>query len=232
MEAGWKSGESSIHAVIFDLDGVLVDSSEFHFEAWKAWAEEVGLADRVTRQWFRATFGRRNPDVFNTLYDTDPSEDEMRRQSDRKEQIFRERASGRLEPLEGARELVASLHEAGVRLALGTSAPRENATMMIEELRLASFFDARVTGDDVTTGKPDPEVFLKAAERLDVPPQRCLVIEDAAAGVDAAHNAGMAAVAVATEPTPGHRRADLVVASLAELDVATIADLIERTGAR
>lgn len=232
MDAGWKSGESSARAVIFDLDGVLVDSSEFHFEAWKAWAEEVGLGERVTREWFRETFGRRNPDVFHTLYDAEISTGEMERQADRKEQIFRERARGRLEPLAGARALVEALHDAGFRLALGTSAPRENATMMIEELGLASFFDAQVTGDDVTVGKPNPQVFQRAADRLDVPPERCLVIEDAAAGVEAAHNGGMAAVAVASEPSSGHQRADLVVASLTDLDVDTITDLIVRHGAR
>lgn len=226
MEAEWKSGESQRQGVIFDLDGVLVDSSQFHFEAWQAWAEEAGLEERVTRDWFRATFGRRNADVFHTLYDHDLSPEDVQRQSDRKERLFRERARGRLRPLAGARDLVATLHDADYRLALGTSAPRANATMMIEELGLSPFFDAQVTGDDVATGKPDPEVFRTAAQRLGVQPKGCLVIEDAAAGVEAAHRAGMAAVAVTDQPTEGHRRAERVVRSLVELTVATITGLI------
>lgn len=232
MEAGWKSGESSIRAVIFDLDGVLVDSSAFHFEAWTAWAAEVGLGERVTRAWFRETFGRRNADVFSTLYDAPPSVEETQRQAERKEQIFRERSRGRLAPLPGARELVEALHASGFRLALGTSAPRANATMMIAELGLADFFDVHVTGDDVTDGKPDPQVFQRAAERLGIPSERALVIEDAVAGVEAAHRAGMAAIAVTDDPSAKHRKADLVVSSLTELDVDTIASLIERRGAR
>ncbi len=230
MEAEWKSGESPTQAVIFDLDGVLVDSSAFHFEAWRAWAEEVGLAERVSRAWFRETFGRRNADVFDTLYDEELSTEEIQRHSDRKEALFRERARGRLEPLPGARELVTALSEAGVGLALGTSAPRENAMMMLEELGLAPFFDVRVTGDDVTVGKPAPQVFQQAAERLGVLPGRSLVIEDAAAGVEAAHRAGMAAIAVNEQPLAGHRRAERVVGSLAELDAATVTDLIDRHG--
>ncbi|MFB6285813.1 MAG: HAD family hydrolase, partial [Candidatus Bipolaricaulia bacterium] len=177
---------------------------------------------------FRETFGRRNADVFHTLYDDELSPQEMQRQSDRKEGLFRERARGRLQPLAGARELVEALHDAGYPLALGTSAPRANATMMIEELGLSRFFEAQVTGDDVAAGKPDPEVFRTAAQRLHVPPERCLVIEDAAAGVEAAHRAGMVAVAVLDQPTEGHRRAEWVVGSLVELNVDTVAELIRR----
>jgi len=228
MEAEWKSGESQCRGAIFDLDGVLVDSSEFHFEAWQAWAKEVGLEQRVTRAWFRETFGRRNADVFHTLYDDKLSPEEMQRQSDRKEGLFRERARGRLAPLAGARDLVEALYDANYWLALGTSAPRANATMMIEELGLSRFFEVQVTGDDVAAGKPEPEVFQAAAQRLQVPPERCLVIEDAAAGVEAAHRAGMVAVAVIDQPTEGHRRAERVVSSLVELTVDTVAELIHR----
>ena len=231
MEAEWKSGESASRGVIFDLDGVLVDSSAFHFEAWQAWADEIGLGERVTWAWFRQTFGRRNADVFETLYQEPPSAEQMRRQAERKEAIFRERARGRLAPLPGARELVEALHVAGFRLALGTSAPRENATMMLDEIGLTPFFDVQITGDDVTVGKPDPQVFRLGAERLDVAPERCLVIEDAAAGVEAAHGGGMAAIAVSTEPSNRHREAELVVASLGDVGVDTIAALIDARSA-
>ena len=130
----------------------------------------------------------------------------------------------------GGLELLAGLHAAGFRLALGSSAPPENVELVIERLELGRWLDAVVTGRDVTRGKPDPQVFLLAAERLGVPPARCVVIEDAPVGIAAARAAGMAAVALAST---GRTReslaaADLVIDRLDELSPERLRRLTDR----
>ena len=219
---------SAARAVIFDLDGVLVETHAFHFEAWKRWGEEVGLAHRITEEWFRSTFGRRNDTIIPTIWPTPLTPEEVERLSERKEALFREVARGRIRPLPGARELVQALHRAGFRLAVGTSTPPENLEMILESIQLTPYFPVRVTSADVQRGKPDPEVFLRAAEQLRVPPERCVVIEDAHVGVEAARRGGMRCIAVTTtHPAERLREADWVVTSLTEVTPERVAALLE-----
>lgn len=215
--------------VIFDLDGVLVDSSEYHYLSWLAWGDEVDEIDKaeLSREWFAATFGSRNESIIPSLFSRALTEAEVTRHAQRKEELFRELAVGKLVPLPGAMELVTALTEAGFLLAIGSSTPPENLGVVLDEIGLAPFFpiERRVCGADVTNGKPDPEVFLMAAQRLDLPPGRCLVIEDAGVGVRAAKAAGMACVGVTTT-RPAERLkeagADWVVGSLEDIDVSLI----------
>ena len=215
--------------VIFDLDGVLVDSSEYHYLSWLAWGREVNEIDKaeLSREWFAATFGSRNESIIPPLFSRRLDEAEVARHAARKEELFREQALGKLEPLPGAGELVVSLAKAGFLLAIGSSTPPENLTVVLDDIGLASHFPEqyRVCGGDVKEGKPDPEVFLTAASRMDLPPGRCLVIEDAGVGVRAAKAAGMACVGVTTT-RPAERLkeagADWVVGSLEDIDVSLI----------
>lgn len=210
------------YGVIFDLDGVLVDSSSFHFEAWKRLAAEEGFPVRVTESWFKSTFGQRNDTILATLAGRPLSPEEITRLSERKEKLFRKLVAAGLRPLPGAAELVKGLHRAGVLLTVGTSAPRENLKFVLEKTGLGPYFTCVVTAEDVTKGKPDPEVFLKAARCLGLPPSSCVVFEDAEAGVEAARRAGMRCVGVATTHPPERllrAGADLVVRSLAELNL-------------
>ncbi len=218
--------------VIFDLDGVLVDSTEFHYRSWLAWGEEVEEIDPadLSRHWFEATFGSRNESIIPPLFNRALTESEVARHAARKEELFRKLAMGKLETLPGARELVASLADAGFLLAIGSSTPPENLTVVLEQIGLAARFPAehRVCGADVKLGKPDPEVFLTAADRLDLPPGRCLVIEDAGVGVQAAKAADMACIGVTTTRTEARlleAGADWVVDSLEELNVEELARL-------
>lgn len=215
-------------AVIFDLDGVLVDSSYFHFEAWKAWAQQVGAQQPVTETWFRQTFGLRNDAIIPTLIQRPLTPEETDALSDQKEAIFRQLAHGHLQPLPGVRELVEGLHQADFRLAVGTSTPPENLEMVLEDLSLARYFPVRITSTDVQQGKPDPEVFLRAAGRLQVAPERCVVIEDAKAGVEAARRGGMFAIAVTTtHPSSSFQQAHWIVDSLTEVNSEDIEHLLE-----
>lgn len=216
----------SARAVIWDLDGVLVDSAAAHFEAWKTVCAEHGRT--MTKAEFWATFGRRNPDILESLFGP-LSPEEIAAISERKEAIFRELAPGRVIILPGARELVRAFAAAGWRQAIGTSTPAANLRLILEILDLPGCFGALVTAEDVSRGKPDPEVFLLAAQRLEVEPACCVVFEDAPAGIAAARTGGMATIAVtAGRDRLGYEIANLQVRELSEVTVGQIERLLER----
>ena len=190
-----------IHALIFDCDGVVVDSNRLHVETWKETAAAHGypMADPE----HIGKCGLRTIAVIRDLLRWPVDEEEAVRLGEEKESRYREciRAGG-IEPIAGVRETLEKAAALGLPCALGSSAPRENARLCLESLGLAPFFKAVVTGEDVERGKPHPDIFLAAARKLGVPPEECLVIEDAPAGVEAAHRAGMRAIALLTSHTP------------------------------
>lgn len=206
----------SIDAVIFDLDGVLIDSAEPHRQSWELLAQELGR--EVSDEQFAATFGRPNRAVVPQLFGPGLSDARVRELGDRKEELYRELVTGRLPVIPGASELVRSCRNAGLKLAVGSSAPPENLELALRELELSDLFDAVVCERDVEHGKPDPQVFLLAAERLGVPPDRCVVLEDAPSGVQAAKTAGMKCVGLTSlHAADTLSAADLVVDSLSGL---------------
>jgi beta-phosphoglucomutase len=216
---------TSSRAVIFDVDGVLVDSYRAHLESWVQVAREHGL--EITEEQFAKTFGRTSREIIGEFWGEDLSAEQMRVIDDRKEALYRDLIRAHFPAMDGAAQLVGALHAGGVRLAVGSSGPPENIDLSLERLGCRDAFEVVVTGRDVTRGKPDPQVFLIAAERLGVTPSACVVIEDAPAGVAAARAAGMRCVALlGTAPAERLAAADLVVASLRELDPARIAALL------
>jgi beta-phosphoglucomutase len=217
------------YAVIFDVDGVLTDSYAAHFQSWQRMFGEIGV--EFSDEQFRSTFGRTNRDIFAELYSGEMSEERSRALGDRKEQLYREIIGANFTPLPGAVELIDSLAAAGFKLAVGSSGPPENIALTLEKLARADRFTAAATGADVERGKPDPQVFLIAAQRLGVPPERCAVIEDAPQGVEAANRAGMTSIAVlGTTTREKLAHATLVVDSLTQLTPQRIAELINFRG--
>jgi len=215
--------------VIFDVDGVLVDSYRAHFESWLAMARESGF--EFTEAQFAATFGRTSRDIIAHLWGQSLSDERIAAMDDRKEALYRQIIAADFPAMDGARELVRALHGAGYLLAVGSSGPPANVATAMDGLDLGVCFQAQVTGTDVTRGKPDPQVFLLAAERLGVPAGRCAVVEDAPAGVQAAKRAGAAAIALTGTAGRGQLAdADLVVDSLRDLSPKIIAGLIRRAG--
>jgi beta-phosphoglucomutase len=184
-------------AVIFDIDGTIVDNMHLHAEAFAAFAERHGLPP-LTREDRARLDGRRNSEIFPILFKREVPRDEWQAYEHEKESLYRELSKGRLTPLKGLRMLIDSLREAGIATALATSAPEANVIHTLSELGLADAFPVIVRGDQVPRGKPAPDVFLEAARRLDVAPQDCLVFEDAPMGIEAAHAAGMPVVALTT----------------------------------
>ncbi len=214
---------NSLRAVIWDLDGVIIDSAEEHRQAWQRLAQEEGV--RFTDTDFWATFGKRNDDIITIVWGALPA-GRIRALADRKEIYFRELIRKTAAPLPGSIELLRGLHEAGFLQALASSAPVENIQLISEVLGLRQYLTALVSGETVPHGKPAPDIFLKAAGELGVEPSRCLVIEDAVAGVQAAHAAGMKCIAVAGDrDLPGLHEAELLVKSLTEVDVARVRSL-------
>jgi beta-phosphoglucomutase len=205
---------------------VLVDSYQAHFESWQRMCVERGLS--MTRAQFVATFGRTSREVIRDLWGDMVAATDVATIDDRKEAYFREILAQDFPVMDGAVALLDQLRAAGFSLAIGSSAPPENVELSLDGLGRRDAFGAVITAVDVTRGKPDPQVFLLAAERLCVPPALCVVVEDAPAGLAAAHAAGMKCVAMLStgrlrEPM---QTADLLVTSLRELSPVTLRQLI------
>lgn len=221
--------ENNRRAAIWDVDGTLVDTAELHFQAWQAVCREQGRD--FTRSDFAATFGQRNPEIIRTLFGECFTPEQIAAFGDRKEVLYRSAASKGVELLPGARRLVEDLHRAGFAQAIGSSAPRANLDLILRITGIARFFDAQVSSEDTQRGKPDPQVFVLAADRLGVVPARCVVLEDAVAGVQAARAGGMKCVAVRSvghhsEASLRQAGADLVVDTLEQVSATAIADLL------
>jgi beta-phosphoglucomutase len=211
--------------VIFDMDGVLVDTGWAHRQAWHDLAEREGL--EISDEFFRRTFGMQNAAILPMLR-TDISTEEMERLSDWKEQRYRDLMQEHLELAPGAAALLRDLKRHGIRLAIGSSAPPENLNIFWDRLSLADWFDARVTKEEIARSKPAPDTFLKAAEKLGLAPACCAVVEDAVPGVQAARAAGMPVVAVTTTRSRADlAQADRIVDSLSELRAADFLALLK-----
>lgn len=214
-------------AVIWDVDGVLLDSAEQHRQAWHQLAAAEGVA--FTDADFWTTFGMRNADIIPRFYGADLAPAQIAALGERKETAYRALLRAQVAALPGARELMAALHTAGYRQAIGSSAPPENLRLIVELLALAPYLDAVISGERAARGKPAPDIFVAAAEALGIAPARCLVIEDAPAGVAAAHMGGMRCLAVrraGQADAPGLEAAERVVDALTQVSVATVAEML------
>jgi len=200
-------------AVLWDLDGTLADSEEYHWLSWRDAMRAEGV--ELTYDRFLASFGQRNDRILGAWLGEAADATRIRRIGDWKEAEYRRLAEARgLTPLAGAREWVERLRRDGWKQAIASSAPRLNVETMLHVLKFDGLIDAMVSADEVKKGKPDPDVFLAAAAAVSVPPSRCVVVEDAPAGVEAGRRAGMKTIGVnAKSPLA----ADVYVTSLADL---------------
>jgi beta-phosphoglucomutase len=198
-----------------------VDSQAYHWRSWQDALVAEGVVVREER--FRASFGQRNDLILREWLGPDATPERIARVGEAKEADYRRLVtSGGLAPLPGAAEWLRRLRDGGWRQAIASSAPRENVDVVLRVLGLERMFGARVAAEDVRHGKPAPDVFLTAAARLGVAPARCVVVEDAEAGVEAARRAGMRSVAVG-----GVRSGDVAVRSLTDLAPDAFDRLVE-----
>jgi beta-phosphoglucomutase len=200
-------------AVLWDLDGTLVDSRDHHWQAWRDTLRGEGVA--LTYEQFLASFGQKNDRILAGWLGAETPAERVQRIGDAKEALYRAHARrDGVVLLPGAIDWVRGLRADGWRQAIASSAPRANVEVVLEVAGLADLIDAVVSAEDVTAGKPDPQVFLVAAARLSIPPARCIVVEDAAAGVEAGRRAGMKTIGVHQNTI---LNADAPVRSLADL---------------
>lgn len=216
--------------VIFDMDGVLIDSFEAHYQSWVKLGQQYGFS--MTRDEFNETFGRTSREVIRDhLSHLIQSDDDVMAMDHAKEEYFRAELEQSFPAMPGAGELIDSLAEAGFQVAIGSSGPIDNVRLTIRELGIGDKLQAVVSGSDVTRGKPDPEIFLTAAEKMGVTPQGCLVVEDSEFGVAAALAADMLCIALLST---GHQpeetsRAHKQVRSLKEITPELVEELITST---
>jgi len=216
-------------AAIFDWDGVILDSSKHHEESWERLAKEEGKI--LPEGHFLRGFGRRNVEIMRDLLQWSDDLQEIQRLSLRKEELYREVVEDwGIQSLPGVRTWLERLEQAGIPCAIGSSTEQKNVQLGLRLLGLESFFQTAVTAEHVQRGKPAPDVFLQAAEKVGVDPRRCVVFEDAPSGVEAARAAGMKVVGVTTTHPGGHLEGvDREVARLDELKTSELSDWFSRS---
>lgn len=186
----------SDYGFIFDMDGTLVDNMKYHTDAWQQMLRENGV-EMDAGEFLIKTAGRTNREIIPQIF-ADISEERLAELGDRKETLYRELFLQHRRPVDGAVEFLEASRELGVKMAVATAAPMANVEFILDGLDLRHFFEAVTTAADISNGKPDPEIFLRSAEKLGVEPRHCLVFEDALNGFEAAHRAGMKSIGIAT----------------------------------
>jgi len=206
---------SQVRAVLWDMDGTLIDSEELHWISWRNTMATEGIA--ITHEQFLASFGQRNDSIVPRWLGAAATPERVEKIANAKEELYRHlvRRDG-ISPLPGVASCLDRLHKQGWRQAIASAAPRANIDAILEALSATHIFQSIVSAEDVHRGKPDPEVYLTAASRVGAPPGRCIVVEDAVAGVEGARSAGMRSIGVSHNGK--HLPADIVVKSLDLLD--------------
>ncbi|MFX1573505.1 MAG: HAD family hydrolase [Promethearchaeota archaeon] len=214
------------YCVIFDMDGVLADTEPIHFESWVKMANEIGA--KFTREFFKQTFGQQSPTITRKLVGPSIDETLIIQWSNLKESYYREMVKDKLELLPGVIDIIKDLKSEGFKLAIGSSGPSENVELLLTTLKIKNLFDNIITAADVRKGKPEPDVFLVAANLLGIDPKKCIVIEDAPVGIQAANNAGMKSIALTTtHNTEELQEANLVVQDLSLISINDIKKLLD-----
>lgn len=204
------------YGVIFDMDGVLADTEPIHFESWVKLSKEIGI--KFTKEFFKSTFGQQSIPITRKLVGPKVNNGLVEKWANRKEKYYREMIKDKLQPLPGSIELIQNLRRNKFKLAIGSSGPPENVELLLKSLNIKRYFNAIITAADVNKGKPEPDVFLYAADKLNISPKHCLVIEDAPVGILAAKKAGMKVIALTTT----HREKELLEADKIAKDLTSI----------
>ena len=212
---------SPLAALLFDMDGTLIDSMPLHERSWALWHAEMALPYDEAG-FFAATAGRTNLEILRDLFPQRP-EEALQAMAARKEALYREIAERELTLIAGAREVIAQGRDRGLKIAICTASPPENIAIAFARFGLGALVDTVTSPADGLRGKPHPDIFLEAARRMGVDPAQCLVFEDAPLGIEAARNGGMAAVVLTTTlPAEAFAVYDNVLQSIADFTDYTL----------
>jgi beta-phosphoglucomutase len=214
-------------AVLFDMDGVIIDSNPYHKDAWMEFCRryKVELKEEDVP---RFIYGKTNKTALADVFRKQFSAEESFRLSEEKEAIYRELHREDINLIQGLDSLLKALNQQGIPLAVCTNAPVANLDFMLDETGIRPYFRVLIDASQVSKGKPDPEIYLKAAQLLNIPPERCIVIEDSTVGVEAGLQAGMKVVSITTTHTREElSHTHLVIDDFEELTVAKLAALLD-----
>ena len=194
-----SGAEAAARAVIFDMDGVLIDSGAHHRDAWRLLLGDLGVTPPA--EYWRLTIGRPAEEAVPLLLGRPVDRQEAAELAERKRELYTRLAARGTRPLAGAPGFIEALARQSVPRAVATSASRRDAEALLAEVGLRRHFEIVITAEDVRWGKPNPEVYLKAAAGLGIPSKACLVFEDSLVGVHAARNCGMRVIGLTTSHT-------------------------------
>ena len=211
-------------AVLWDMDGTLIDSEDLHWISWRNTLAIEGIF--ITHAQFLSSFGQRNDSILRRWLGATATPERMERIANAKEELYRRRLRRNgISPLPGVANWLHRLHKEGWLQAIASAAPRANIDTVLGVLSATHIFQAIISAEDVHRSKPDPEVYLTAAARVGVPPERCIVVEDAVVGVEGARRAGMTSIGVSRDGK--HLPADVVVQSLDLLEPDALEKLLQ-----
>jgi beta-phosphoglucomutase family hydrolase len=219
--------KTRLEAVLWDMDGVIADTADFHYNAWQEVLGEMGVPF-ISKAEFMKLFGQRHDTIIKFALGDKLTPEEISKISGKKQAIYRRDVAKNIIPLPGAIALIKSLNEHGIKTAIASSAVPANIDVIVQGLGIEKYFQAIVWGTEVAEGKPSPLIFQLAAKKLDVKPANCVVIEDAIAGVTAAKRAGMKCLAVTnSHPIESLKNADLIVDTLEKVDIDVLKGLFK-----
>lgn len=215
-------------AVIFDMDGTMVDNTPYHYRTWKVMFEKYGLGELTSNTYYAELSGVPVIDTVQRLFGDVRDSGQLHQLVKEKELIYQDLYTPHAAPVAGLMDLLAELKQAGIKLAIASSASTHDIDFVLSHIHVKNYFDVIVDGSQVSKGKPSPEIFLKAAAYLETAPENCIVFEDSVAGIRAGNAAGMKVVGVTTGNTADKLQPSaMVISDFADLTAQKLASLFD-----
>jgi beta-phosphoglucomutase family hydrolase len=216
-------------AAIFDMDGTLIDNTPYHFKSWQALFKKYGKGELSKDTYYTQISGVPVMETIRRIFGNDHDEVGLKALLNEKEEFYRREYAPFVAPINGLEDFLTELKNAGVKMAMATSATVEDIDFILNKVPIRDDFDVVVNSTMVSKPKPNPQIFLKAAEKLNMPPEKCVVFEDSLAGIEAANRAGMKVVGITTGHTAAELQpVNLVINDYSELNVHKLAALFEK----
>ena len=229
LDKAWDLGTINTFSAIFDMDGTLIDNTPYHFKSWQALYKKYGKGEVSKETYYTSISGVPVLETIRRVFGEGRDEAQLKALLNEKEELYRQLYAPYLSPINGLVNFLTELKNAGVKMAMGTSATQEDIDFVFNKIPIEADFDAVINSTMVTKPKPDPQVFLKAAEKLGIPPEKCVVFEDSLAGVKAANSAGMKVAGITTGHTAAELQpVNLVINDYSDLTVQKMVELFEK----